>query len=320
MTDIFDFWAEVPGHTRVHPADQKVLNRSNHGFNLDCLPSNIDGKLKNARLVLLFVNPGMDHVDSEEAKTHEAQDKYVAMRSGTRPLRGPEDRTRAYKFTRAHTHSYGPWDVIRENVAVLNIAAYHSKQFKSEHMLAALPSSRVCVEWVQRVLFPQAESGERVVLCLRAARFWGLGKLGRYGEGLFAPKTIYGFLPKGPERNTIIDVVRRKLQFVGENVGSEVILELLGEGGAVTLNRIRRNQAWSFYMTTLDCSDLDDAQHSTISEEVPTLNDAFALLDKYPWTHLFPRRVHPSFGRAIWDAVCERTKEPNRVAGHVRNG
>jgi hypothetical protein len=73
--DIFDFWASVPGDAKVHPADKNVLERSDHGFCLDCLPSNIDGKLKDARLILLFVNPGMNEVDLAEANDQMAHAK-----------------------------------------------------------------------------------------------------------------------------------------------------------------------------------------------------------------------------------------------------
>jgi hypothetical protein len=72
-------------------------------------------------------------------------------------------------------------------VAVLNIGAYHSKTFTDHGLLAALPSSRMTLDWAQSVLFPQAEEGKRAVICLRAAEFWGLERGRRYGEGLFVP-------------------------------------------------------------------------------------------------------------------------------------
>jgi len=55
-------------------------------------------------------------------------------------------------------------------------------------LLAALPSSRVCLNWAQEVLFPTAERGERVVVCLRSAKFWGLRPGAEYPGTLFAPR------------------------------------------------------------------------------------------------------------------------------------
>jgi hypothetical protein len=212
--DIFDFWTNVRGDARVHPADEKVLERSEHGFCLDCLPSNIDGNLKEASVVLLFVNPGMNEIDLTEATDHKAHAKYKEMRAGNRPLRGEEDASRAYKWLLPITKDFGPWDVVQKKAAVLNIAAYHSREFKSPHMLAALPSCRVCLDWAQSVLFPQAVAGKLVVICLRAASYWGLRHKDqrRFGETLFAPLTSRGgHMLKGNEREAVVAAARRAL-------------------------------------------------------------------------------------------------------------
>jgi hypothetical protein len=63
-------------------------------------------------------------------------------------------------------------------LAILNIGAYHSKDFPDRHLLSALPSCRTSIDWAQKVLFPQAERRERLVVCLRAAGNWGLQKGG----------------------------------------------------------------------------------------------------------------------------------------------
>jgi hypothetical protein len=137
------------------------------------------------------------------------------MRAGTRPLRGEEDASRAYRWLAPLTRDFGPWAVVQEKVAVLNIAAYHSAEFKSHHMLAALPSCRVCLDWAQSVLFPQAVAGERVVICLRAASYWGLRHKDqrRFGEALFAPLTWRGAqMHQGDEREAVVAAARRALE------------------------------------------------------------------------------------------------------------
>ena len=52
-TDLFEFWAAVPGHARQHPADATVLSRMRHNFRLDCLPNQFFGPLRSARVVFL---------------------------------------------------------------------------------------------------------------------------------------------------------------------------------------------------------------------------------------------------------------------------
>jgi hypothetical protein len=92
---------------------------------------------------------------------------------------------------------------------LLNIGAYHSKTFADAPLLAALPSSRASISWAQDVLFPEAEAGKRVVICLRSARFWGLKAGRQYGISLFAPHvTRGGHMKHGKMRKRIIESVR----------------------------------------------------------------------------------------------------------------
>src|ERR1700737_12691 len=87
----------------------------------------------------------------------------------------------------SRTKCFGDWDEIGSKISVLNIGAYHSKSFNDTPLLAVLPSSRMSIAWAQEVLFPQAIAGRRVVICLPAARFWGLELGKQYGKSLFAP-------------------------------------------------------------------------------------------------------------------------------------
>ncbi len=99
----------------------------------------------------------------------------------------------------------------------MNIGCYHAKTFDDWETLASLPSSRVALSWAQSVLFPEAEAGKRVVICMRSTRWWGLdaGESGElYGEALYAPRiTRSGYLRKGPMRDQIVRVVRERLGF-----------------------------------------------------------------------------------------------------------
>ena len=106
----------------------------------------------------------------------------------------------------------GDWQHARDKIAPMNIGAYHSKSFVDHDVLASLPSSRVALDWAQSVLFPEAEAGKRVVVCMRSARYWGLRAGEIYGRSLFAPDTVRGgHMRKGSMRDNIVRAAREAL-------------------------------------------------------------------------------------------------------------
>ena len=213
-TNIFDFWGQISPAGYVHPADQNVFHRlglDGHGFNHKTLPACFMGPLQTAPVVLLFMSPGLSPQDEALAKTKKMQDYYVRRRQGNEPL--PDVDTPGAKWWTERTKCFETDEIdaarIALKLAVLNIGAYHSKEMNDPELLAALPSSRVCLDWAQNVLFPAAESGERVVVCLRAAKFWGLRSEKKYKGTLFAPPvTRGGHMIRGPNRDKVIKAVR----------------------------------------------------------------------------------------------------------------
>jgi hypothetical protein len=148
----------------------------------------------------------------ELAKTERGQAHYKGRRTGEDPLPDRDEHTSAFRWWSERTRCFGDWQTIRDRVAVLNIGAYHSRAFWDEPMLAALPSSRVSLAWAQSVLFPQAISGERIVICLRSHPFWGLEAGRHYGLSLYAPYTARGgYMHKNDMRGTIIREVKHRL-------------------------------------------------------------------------------------------------------------
>jgi hypothetical protein len=210
MTDVFRFWKAVGPMDRMHPADRDVLSRVKHGFDLKCLPGCFGGPLRTAPIVLLYLSPGFSKQDRIEAKSKKVQNYYMRRRAGREAFRsdGP-----GFKWLTSRTKCFGlDWKLIRSKVAVLNIGAYHSKTFADAPLLAALPSSRVSIAWAQDVLFPQAIAGERIVICLRSARFWGLKVGEKYGQSLYAPHvTRGGHMEHNKMRNQIIEAVKAKI-------------------------------------------------------------------------------------------------------------
>ena len=206
MTDIFRFWAKVRPTDNMHPADRAVLTRVKHRFDLKCLPACFGGPLRTAPIVLLYLSPGFSKHDRIDAKSKKGQDYYMRRRAGREPFRAEGQ---GFKWLTSRTKCFGlDWKLIRSKLAVLNIGAYHSKNFHDTPLLAALPSSRVSIAWAQDVLFPQARDGKIVVICLRAARFWGLETGKKYGKSLFAPHvTIGGHMKHNRMRKQIIKAV-----------------------------------------------------------------------------------------------------------------
>ncbi|PXW61630.1 hypothetical protein C7450_103147 [Chelatococcus asaccharovorans] len=221
--DIFEYWRGVPGEARVHPKDLEVLGRlvnatlADCPFDLGCLPLPWGGPLRTARVVLLFLNPGLSAQDHLDAGDLNAQFRYFQARSGYSPLLGPDEHRPAWEWWEERTRIFGEWRHLRDKIAYLNMCPYHSSQMTDYTYLAALPSSRACLGWAQDILFPQAERGERVVICLRSSRYWGLRSPQRYGLGLFAPAVqrrgaITHASAPGVDRNTIVAAVRAAIE------------------------------------------------------------------------------------------------------------
>jgi hypothetical protein len=214
MSNIFEFWSQIGKADRIHPADKPIFARlkSSHGFDLRCLPSNISGPLRNAPVVLMYLSPGFSELDPQIAKTKAGQEHFAQQRTGLAPLLDLNPAASRWRKSRLKFLGSDP-EVFPTKVSVINIGAYHSKEFKDHHILAALPSSRTMLDWAQSVLFPQAERGERLVVCMRSANFWGLEPGCRYGKALFSPLTTRsGHMCEGTIKDSIVRLAQRYLR------------------------------------------------------------------------------------------------------------
>jgi len=213
LTDIFEIWSQIGAADTVHPADRSVLKRTTHeSLTLDCLPAAFMGPLRTARVVLLFLSFRYREGDAADAKRPEAQKRYQTMRSGYQSLPGKDEWEHAHKWWQSRVKQLGDFKDISSKIAIFNIAAYHATTFPDVHLLAALPSSRVSLGWAQEHLFPEAEQGKRLVVCLRAQKYWGLDKQERYGRALFAPKVNRGGYMYGETRNSVREIAEHLLQ------------------------------------------------------------------------------------------------------------
>jgi hypothetical protein len=173
------------------------------------------GLLRTAPIVLLFLSGGRsDERDPAIANSEASVEDHRKRRLGLLPLWGPDEHSDAFKWWTEKTRCFGvDWRALQRNVAILNIGAYHSKHVIKPAVLAALPSSKVPREWAHDVLFPQAMNGERVVVCLRAQRLWGLTPGQRFGQTLFAPNvTRGGHMFREPLREEVVAAGREILR------------------------------------------------------------------------------------------------------------
>lgn len=207
---LVEYWSRLAPSDLIHPADQTVWQRLGPAFS-PCLPTPYYGRIADAPVVLLFLSPGQSDQDLIEADDPNAQQRYHRVRAGQQPLASREEWPGLWEWWTTRTRAFGPPEELQEHVAVLNISAYKSTEFADHAALAALPSCRFTIQWAQRVLFPQAEAGRRVVVCLRAAQWWGLRAGRRYGASLYAPHVNRaGHMVKGDgaDRDEVIRAVR----------------------------------------------------------------------------------------------------------------
>jgi hypothetical protein len=212
--DLFDFWRRLRRGRTVHPEDEAAFKRvdaKKHGFRLDCLPGNFGGRLRTADVVLLYLSPGFSETDVADATDQKFIRYHFKKLRGDEPFSNDPNRP-GFKWLESRTRVFGDFETVRHRLAVLNIGAYHSRSVADYALLTALPSSRVAVDWAQEKLFPEAEKGKRIVICMRAASHWGLEVGRRYSGTLFAPFVNRGgYLLKNRANERLMKVVRERL-------------------------------------------------------------------------------------------------------------
>jgi len=98
---------------------------------------------------------------------------------------------------------------------------------------------------------------------------------------------------------------------------SEIIVEVGGEGGSISLLGRREGKGFVFAMaskdSTADFLAVEDRvglkpTHG-LSGAVESWAAALRLLDRYPWARLYPLSIHPEFKQKIWVAARKRLKD-----------
>lgn len=106
--------------------------------------------------------------------------------------------------------------------------------------------------------------------------------------------------------------------------GKQVIVEVGAEGGSLTLYGIQSPDGWQFRAETNEAA-LDDGDTPDLPERpwAATWRSALKQLDAYPWTQLYPLKVHPEFSDRVFKALQTRKKKGIAIDwdqwGHVLN-
>jgi hypothetical protein len=96
-------------------------------------------------------------------------------------------------------------------------------------------------------------------------------------------------------------------------VDETIIVQVGGEGGAITLFGRRENGQWQFRRSSSDSSwamideEVDSSpQPAPDPTWVKTWSEAIALLDRSPWANLVPISVHADFREEVLFEVTRR--------------
>jgi hypothetical protein len=100
----------------------------------------------------------------------------------------------------------------------------------------------------------------------------------------------------------------------------EVVIEIGGEGGSITLYGLRTNHGWAFSRKVIDQTPelIDEDWIKSNSDCVHSWEAALQLLDRYPWPKLYPISVYPDFQERIWTAVQERLQSNENPEARCR--
>lgn len=95
----------------------------------------------------------------------------------------------------------------------------------------------------------------------------------------------------------------------------QVIVKVGAEGGSLTLYGIQSPDGWQFRVETNEAALVDDDDDDDDMLDLPkrpwvtAWRSALKQLDSYPWTRLYPLKVHPDFRDRVFKALQTRHKK-----------
>lgn len=187
-----------PKGTWSHPADRNDIELlfKKMRDNLDTFPCPFWGPIHTAKLVLCYAGPGSTENEYGSDRSDARNPKWMANR-----IKGFDGRTEIV-FESMHRRARN-WfsgriasvlgiqkseaEDLRSKVAIIDLTAYRGTITAWEEV-AFLPSTQIMREWAKRTLFEQAKQKRRVVMVMRANKWWGVPSIPWHSGYLFAPK------------------------------------------------------------------------------------------------------------------------------------
>ncbi len=158
----------------VHPEDEELLSGAAHSFNLDFPPPAFVGDVTKARIIILAANGGYKpDVTPKEFDEPGSEIRYMKRISNP----GGADWSDVAPYYDGVNYAEL---LVNGTAALINVCAYRSRKISEEpenkRLLARLPSVHFNRMWLLKTIFPQVESGKKVVVGKRH----GLWKLPAY--------------------------------------------------------------------------------------------------------------------------------------------
>jgi hypothetical protein len=183
------YWARCTD-LHVHPDDETALRENTNAFRLDALIGPWMGPIKTAPVVVLTLNGGFNGAEVEEAKNPVARRWTANNLQGASPLPDFAANPLGRVWTQRILGKFGLSYAHASAVSFVNLIPYRSYAGANDlRMAERLKSARLVRDWARTTLFPEAETGRRVVVCARSVRAWGLDPSVRQrGQSLFVPR------------------------------------------------------------------------------------------------------------------------------------
>lgn len=174
---IFEFWKELPEKSCIHPKDMDAINRHEGVFELDVPPGHINGQLKTAPVVALFLNPGFEEEDKNSFENEKFRELLFKQIQGESDFPLWFGRWKKWFLPRVKIGGMTE-EQIANNVSIFNVCSYASKDAKllTPSTIEKLPSSQMAINYLHNVLIPQAQRGERFIVVCRAAWAWNIDR------------------------------------------------------------------------------------------------------------------------------------------------
>ena len=171
------------------------MYRSQGKLDLTLLPAPYGGNLRNADVVILFLNPGLSIVDHYAEGWHKAYVRahWRAIRQepsdniflwlntqfcwhgGFQYWEGKLRRTVEVIASKKYERSYQEaLKSVAQRLAVVQLLPYHSQNFSSHKLITQLPSCDAAKKYARGELAPAAKRKEKTIIVLRRADDWGL--------------------------------------------------------------------------------------------------------------------------------------------------